>query len=157
MDNFLSMSLLLILITVSIWDVRTKRIPNAFIFIGLLMGVTTSYLINGWGGVGESLISVGLSILVFIWFWGFIAAGDVKLMFVISSFLGVGVAFKILLISFLVASVVLAIKNSKETMESIRKVKYFLFYKVPMQSISKSKSQAYSPYIMLAYLIVLAV
>lgn len=157
MEYLLSVSLLLILVMVSIWDMRTKRIPNAFIFIGLIMGITTSFLVAGWPGLGESLLSIGLAFLVFIWFWGFVAAGDVKLMFVIASFLGVGVAFKILLVSFVLASVILAIFNRKETVDSLKKVKYFLFYKIPMQALSKGKARAFSPYILLSYIVVVFV
>jgi Flp pilus assembly protein protease CpaA len=157
MEYLLSISLLLLLVMVSIWDVRTKRIPNAFIFIGLLTGVTTSFLVAGWSGLGESIVSIVLAVVVFIWFWGFVAAGDIKLMFVVASFIGVGMAFKVLLLSFLIASVILAVFNRKETVESMKKVKYFLFYKVPMQALSKSKAQAFSPYILLSYIIVVFV
>lgn len=157
MEHITSISLLLILIIVSIWDIRTKRIPNAFIFLGLIMGVGNSYYINGFEGITTSLFAIVLSFIVFIWFWGFIAAGDVKLMFVIASFLGVGLAFKILMFSFLIAALLLAVINHKETYKSINKIKYFLFYKVPIQAISKTKARAYSPFILLSYILVMYV
>lgn len=154
MKDIAILSLSLILIIASIWDVKfNKKIPNALIFLGLLAGLTISAYFEGWHGLWSSLLSIVIIQIVFLVFWGAIAAGDIKLFMVIASFLGTGEAIFIALLSFVVGGVVFFTYKPKRAFHSVESMKYFLFYKIPIKPVSKEMSVAFSPFILIAFFI----
>ena len=72
------------------YDVRYRRIPNAFVLATLISGLTLNITIGGWQG---GLYSIGGCVLAFILMFmlhvfGAMGAGDVKLFAAIGSVLG---------------------------------------------------------------------
>lgn len=158
MEEIIILSLSLILLIASVWDVRfNKKIPNALIFLGLLTGLTISTYFGGWQGLWSSIFSIVIVFLVFLVLWGAIAAGDIKLFMVIASFLGTGEAIYIALLSFVVGGVVFFALKPKRAFHSVESMKYFLFYKMPIKPVSKELSVAFSPFILIAFLMTLVI
>ena len=72
------------------YDVRYRRIPNAFVLATLISGLTLNFIM---GGLQGGLNSVGVCVLAFILMFmlhvfGAMGAGDVKLFAAIGSVLG---------------------------------------------------------------------
>lgn len=74
----------------TIWDLRSRRIPNWLVFPFLLAGIVVSAATRGWSGVGQSLLGVLLAALllgVLHWLGG-MGMGDVKLCAAIGAWIG---------------------------------------------------------------------
>lgn len=152
MENMLFFPLLTILLIASIADLVSKKIPNALIFLGLLAGLGLSTYIGGLTGLGESAIAIVLSFLCLIWFWGVVAAGDIKLLLVISAFIGILPALKIGLLSIFIGTIVFSLLFPKKILQTTKNMTYLIFYKVPIQAVSKGQAIAFAPFILLAFL-----
>src|SRR3569833_2399 len=72
---------LAVLIVATITDIRSRRIPNWLVFPFLLGGVVVSTWVDGWHGLGQSLIGMFLGGLVYgiLATMGGMGMGDVKL------------------------------------------------------------------------------
>ncbi|HET7061144.1 MAG TPA: prepilin peptidase [Nitrosospira sp.] len=86
--------LLLLLLVAALHDVRTRRIPNVLVLTGVIAGLSfNSLLPKGMGGLGAfaSLagVAAGLLLLLPLYLFRAMGAGDVKLMSMIGAFLGV--------------------------------------------------------------------
>lgn len=155
MENILYFSLIPILITASIWDIfRNKKIPNAFIVVGIVTGFLYSFIHGGWENLLISLIVFVVMVIggIFI-LWGIMAAGDVKLLAVISIFLGLGMTVKITFLSFFLGAICFVVFDWKRFSNSLKMIVNYVFYGVPIRMYSKKQSVAFSPYIVVAYLI----
>lgn len=84
-------------------DLATKRIPNALILFGLLAGFVFQYMDKGPPGLASCIMHSLLAFALYYLFYkvGALGAGDVKLILVITSFLGVKMSTKILVVSLL--------------------------------------------------------
>ena len=74
-----------------IYDIVSHRLPNYYLLLGLLLAFGGQAWMAGWGGVvsaGAGLLT-GFALFVPMHALGGMAAGDVKLMAVVGSFLGV--------------------------------------------------------------------
>src|SRR5919198_3305030 len=82
--------LLPLALVITYYDVRYRRIPNAFVLATLLMGLTLNSFVGGLGGALASLGGCALAfILMFILhIFGAMGAGDVKLFAAIGSVVG---------------------------------------------------------------------
>tara|TARA_B100000530_G_scaffold323080_1_gene258620 strand:- start:432 stop:824 length:393 start_codon:yes stop_codon:yes gene_type:complete len=74
------------------WDVRTRRIPNRLIVVGLLLSMLWAGMTNNWlhalAGIG---VALGIGIIPFA--LRILGGGDVKALMVVGGFVGVtGVA-----------------------------------------------------------------
>lgn len=79
-----------VLILASIWsDVKTHRIPNSVVLIGLVAGLSTSMQSEGIG-MANSLFGGALGLLAFLPFYFFriLGAGDAKLLMAVGTFSG---------------------------------------------------------------------
>jgi Flp pilus assembly protein protease CpaA len=138
----------------SVWDLKfNKKIPNALIFLGLASGISISTYYGGWGGFLSSLTAIIFTQIICMLFWGAIAAGDIKLIMVIASFMGMGEALYIGLMSFLIGGIAFTILKPKRAIYSIKSMIYFIFYTVPIKPVSKTQSVAFSPFIFAAFLL----
>jgi prepilin peptidase CpaA len=86
--------LLLLLLAAALHDIHSRRIPNALVLTGVIAGVSfNSLLPEGTGGLGAfaSLAGMvaGLLLLLPLYLFRAMGAGDIKLMSMIGSFLGV--------------------------------------------------------------------
>lgn len=148
------LSLTLILVVASVWDMKlNKKIPNALIFLGLGLGISMSAFYSGWNGLLSSVGAIIIVQIIFMLFWGAIAAGDIKLFMVIASFLGISETLFIGLLSFIIAGLLFTLLKPKKTIYSIKSMLYFVFYTVPIKPVSKSQSVAFSPFIFAAFLL----
>ncbi len=77
-------------IIATVWDIRSRRIPNWLVLPFLLAGIVVSVVNQGWGGLGRSLLGILLAGLVLgILYWlGGMGMGDVKLCASIGAWIG---------------------------------------------------------------------
>lgn len=90
MHSFAWWPTLILLVLVSITDLRSRRIPNWLVLPFLGAGLVVSALLHGWRGIGQSLAGVGLAIVIcgaFYWLGG-LGAGDLKLCAAIGAWIG---------------------------------------------------------------------
>ena len=78
-------------ILITYYDVRYRRIPNAFVLATLVSGLLVNGILNGLGGLGASvggcLVAFGMMFVLHL--FGAMGAGDVKLFAAIGSVIGV--------------------------------------------------------------------
>ncbi|WP_455230185.1 A24 family peptidase [Geopseudomonas aromaticivorans] len=74
-----------------IYDAVSHRLPNYYLLLGLLVAFGWQAWMAGWGGVvsGGAGLLTGFALFSPFYVLGGMAAGDVKLMAVVGSFLGV--------------------------------------------------------------------
>lgn len=72
-----------------VYDLVSHRLPNYYLLLGLLVGLYYQVDMVGWSGLrigGEGFL-VGFAVFIPLYILGGMAAGDVKLMAVVGSFL----------------------------------------------------------------------
>jgi len=72
-------------------DLRHHRIPNLLVLLGLALGLIGQMYSGGLSGLGDSLLGILICFALFLPMYAFggMAAGDVKLMAMVGSFLPV--------------------------------------------------------------------
>lgn len=81
---------LIVLAIATFTDVRSCRIPNWLVLPFLVAGVAISGWMHGWHGVGQSLLGMGVGIVVlgfFCWMGG-MGMGDLKLVAAVGAWIG---------------------------------------------------------------------
>lgn len=109
--TFLPLLLLAALLGAAVWhDVRSRRIPNAIVFYGALLGLTLHLLLPagaglfaapmGSLGIASSLGGLALGLLVLMPMYAFrlMGAGDVKLLSMVGAFVGMGAIMPVFVI-----------------------------------------------------------
>ena len=101
-----------LLLVISLQDIRSHRIPNKLVLIGVLLGITLNGLLpQGWGfnsvipgGLGWLValqgLGVGLAVLLPLYWLRAMGAGDVKLMSMVGAFVGPEDVLGVLLATF---------------------------------------------------------
>lgn len=101
--------LFFLLVLASIYDIRTYRIPNWLVLSGIAFALayTAAVPIPYQGGVLWSLggLALGLVLMFPMYFIRAMGAGDVKLMAMIGSFLGLADIFYVVLATFIVGGI----------------------------------------------------
>lgn len=74
----------------SVWDLRTRRIPNAVTVTGFVVGLLYQVSFHGLAGLREAALGfcVGFGFFFLLWMLGSGGGGDVKLMAAVGVFLG---------------------------------------------------------------------
>ena len=88
--ELVSMVLLIGLLGVAVVsDLLRHRIPNMLVLLGLALGLAGQTYSGGVGGLGDSLLGILICFALFLPMYAFggMAAGDVKLMAMVGSFL----------------------------------------------------------------------
>ena len=125
--NYYQSLLLLLLLFTALADLKTDRIPNGFIVLGIVIGVLGSL----WLGldIRQTAVSMLIAFLLLypLFRIGALGAGDVKMFMMIGSFVEVKELLIILAISFVIGALCSILKllsehNGKERMH------YFLSY-----------------------------
>jgi len=83
----------------AVFDYRTKRIPNWLSFSGWFLAPLVHLYLSGGDGIQASVLGLALMLaLTFPLFaLGWMGAGDVKLMTSVGAYVGIGLAFYVLL------------------------------------------------------------
>ena len=86
----LQLAVLLIVTIAAFYDIRYRRIPNAVVLAGLILGLSLNSFLFEWQGFLFAAKGFGLALLVYFPLWAIRAmgAGDAKLMAAIGSMLG---------------------------------------------------------------------
>ena len=103
---------LVVVLTCAVWmDVRTRRIPNVLIAVGLILAMAVSGWESGWASVGGRLVAglLGLLLLFPLFLVRAVGAGDVKLMAVVGAHVGMSALWPVIFYTLLAGGVVGAI------------------------------------------------
>jgi prepilin peptidase CpaA len=81
---------LVALMIATVWDIRSRRVPNWLVLPFLLTGIAVSAVTHGWNGLERSLLGVLLAgLLMGMLYWlGGMGMGDVKLCAAIGAWIG---------------------------------------------------------------------
>ena len=83
--------ILVALLAVAVFtDIRSRRIPNILVVLGVCLGLGSGNSIGGLGGVADSALGgcVGLAVFLPLYALRWLGAGDVKLLAMIGTFVG---------------------------------------------------------------------
>lgn len=105
-----------LVIVVSIYDVRDRRIPNFLVFPGALLGLGFNAWLRGGPGFGYGLkgLAVGFFLLILPYAVGGMKAGDVKFLSAIGAFTGSTGVVRVLLATLLCYPVLAAVAVFRE-------------------------------------------
>ena len=132
--------LVLLLLVIAQQDIRSHRISNKLVLIGVVLGVVLNGLLpEGWGfnsaipgGLGWlgafKGLGVGLAVLLPMYWLRAMGAGDVKLMAMVGAFLGAGDVLGVTLATFIVGGVmaILLALWSKKFAAFMQNIKFML-------------------------------
>ncbi|MCU1295221.1 MAG: type prepilin leader peptidase family protein [Bryobacterales bacterium] len=81
-----------VLSVATVTDLRSRRIPNWLVLPFLVAGIVVSAVNQGWHGVGQSVMGLGLGAILFgvLCWMGGMGMGDVKLLAAIGAWIGPG-------------------------------------------------------------------
>lgn len=124
----ISVAVLIVMLTAAAWwDVRSYRIPNVLVMLGLVLGILLRVRLGGLAGllVAVEGLAVGLAVLLPLYLLRIMGAGDVKLMGMVGVFLGpmdvLGALLGTLLIGGVLAIVfALRIKKLRNLLQNIK-------------------------------------
>ena len=130
-------------LTAVIWDFRTRRIPNAIIVAGMLLGVSWQWCARGIPGLKEFLgVTLGTFLLLAVLhYFRMLGAGDVKLLMITGGFLGFHDNLICIFFSFLIAAVFsIAVLFKHRILK--RRLQYLIQY-----IFKRIKTRTWEPYI----------
>jgi prepilin peptidase CpaA len=127
------------LVAAFITDIRSMRIPNWITVSGLLSGLLTQGIMNGWHGLVVSVCgaAVGFTMLLLMHLIGAVGAGDVKLFAGIGAWTGTLFTLQVVIYSVLFGAVIgwLMVIKRRETGIRSRKIlntlSGFMIFKSP--------------------------
>lgn len=141
--------LLVFLLIVCIWDIKTYEIPPILVTLGTVLGLIMQFVDHGWHGVLSGLLAYVIVLLITFAIWAIgeslfgssiIGAGDMKLLMIISIFVGVKLTFIIFYWSILVAAFLFIFMiQPKEILGLFRHIFYFFVYAIPKPKMSTKK------------------
>jgi len=126
-QNVLVVQLIIYLLVLTVFDIKTHRIPNLLSSAAAVIGLILQFLLHQYSGLSSALIGAGTGLAIFLpmYLLRALGAGDVKALAVVGIYLGargvVVAALATLLSGALIASAYL-LKNSSSLTE--------LFYKI---------------------------
>lgn len=149
----LILALMPILLIASIWDWSTKKIPNALIFLGYVVGMGYKVYFFGFKSLFLALLISLLIFATFLVFWGVIGAGDIKLLMVVSVFLGYFQTVEIFLYGIIILTILFTFKSPKSWIDASRRILFRIFYKIPIKPEKKINGIPLAPFILLGAII----
>ena len=115
------------LLLATLADLKSDRIPNGFVALGIVIGVLCS--LRYGSNIRHSVISMLLAVLLLypLFKIGALGAGDVKIFMMIGSFIGVKELLMVLVMSFVIGALCALIKLLSEH-NGRERLYYFLSY-----------------------------
>lgn len=144
----------LVMLVASLWDFKTKEIPNWLILIGLILGLSLTFFLEGFGGLKQTLLSFCIVFLIFGSLWAIttvirfkvLGAGDIKLFLVLSTFLNFGETMAIIYYSIIVGGILLlTVVSPKRIFEMFREFLYFFYYYIPGRKPESLQKRTFAP------------
>ena len=134
--TFIDITLLVPLaVLITYYDVRYRRIPNAFVLATLVSGLLINGILNGLGGLGASVggCLVAFAMMFALHLFGAMGAGDVKLFAAIGSVVGIGLVVPTFVIVVLTGGVLAVISTvrSRAVVETAHRVLQILIGFLP--------------------------
>lgn len=107
---FFVASVALLTVTAATIDLRSRRVPNWLTVTGLGAAVLLHTVMQGPAGIGFALLgfATGFGLLLILWLIGGAGGGDVKLMGAVGAWLGVGLTWRVFLVSTALAALAAA-------------------------------------------------
>ncbi len=128
LEYFCYTFLLVYLLAAVVMDFKTRKIYNWWILLGSVMGFLFSFLAGGLKGVCVSLIGMGIPIiLIGLFTFGALGAGDIKLFMVVGIFLYYDDLVKMMVVAFILGGCAAFYKLLK-TKGFRRRFGYFFHY-----------------------------
>jgi Flp pilus assembly protein protease CpaA len=141
-----------LLIFASIYDKRTKTIPNWLTFPYMLIGIIFTAVFRS-----DSITScvIGMAIIFAFGIFGATGMGDIKLLMAVSSFCGAWIAIWTLGIASALLPLTMLFKDSKKAKQAIANVYSAIFYKGRLVNGESSDNEkyAFAVYIAAGYII----
>ena len=100
-----------LLAVAAVFDLRTRRIPNALVAVGLSLGLLSQFLTTGWTGVGHGLAAAlcCLGALIAPFAQKKLGGGDVKLAMVVGVWTSVSLALSVVIFTALLTGAIAAL------------------------------------------------
>jgi prepilin peptidase CpaA len=112
-------------------DIRSRRIPNKLVLVGILLGFGfNGLLIGGLGWLAAAQgFALGIAVFLPMYLLGAMGAGDVKLMGMVGAFLGPGDLIGAVIATFVAGGVMALVVAlwSKQLMIMLHNIKLMLF------------------------------
>jgi prepilin peptidase CpaA len=140
--GLLALTVLMVLLLLAMReDVRSHRIPNKLVLVGVVFGLGLNGLLPGGlgfnsevpGGIGWLAalkgLALGIAVLLPIYLLRAMGAGDVKLMGMVGAFLGAGDLIGAVIATFIAGGVMALVVAlwSKQLMNMVQNIKLMLF------------------------------
>lgn len=140
--------LLLILMAAAYTDIRSHKIPNKLILVGMIIGLT--YEPSFHGLIGKTAV---LLVLFFFGMTGLMGAGDIKLLMVISLFVDVTRFLMILAVAFMLLIIYGLVRYPESRMEFRLMIKGLFLRICP--DTKKGRAIPLAPFLLASYLFTL--
>lgn len=154
-----------ILAVITVWDLKTFRIPNGFILAGIPIGLATSLYVTGWSGLWISLWQMICVFTIMFLIWAFfelikmpaIGGGDMKLFVLMASFSPILSTKDVFIIAFLsvlmgaaLFVVLLLLTRPSSIKRMFDQLAHLFLYFIPNKSEENMKKLAFSVPIVIA-------
>jgi prepilin peptidase CpaA len=111
-------------------DLFKGRIYNWLTVSAMILGLILGFVASGWMGILQALVGIGIGLLLYGWiFWlGFMGAGDVKLLMALGALGGIHYVEEVALLGILCGGVmsVLVLLIRGRLFQFLKKIYYFL-------------------------------
>jgi prepilin peptidase CpaA len=139
---FIIAAMTVVTVVAAVTDVRSRRIPNWLVVIGLVAGFSLNVALGGWSGLTESALGFGLALLIYVplFILRAMGGGDVKLMAAVGCMAGPQAWFTIFILASIAGGVyAIVLLTAKRSMGGafwniVHIVKELVRFRLPFRS-----------------------